>query len=181
MEKIKIRTASMEDLDEITDIEAICFPQAEAAGKESFRQRLELFGTSFKVAVAEDEAHISNENESREGRRDGARRLIEFINGSVSDAQVISDEMFEQITYNDRGDYQMVFGLDVLPEYRRQGIGELLMNALIKQAWEDGRRGLVLTCKEGLIHYYEHFGYENQGLSKSVHGGAVWYDMMLTF
>ena len=25
------------------------------------------------------------------------------------------------------------------------------------------------------------FGYKNKGISKSVHGGAVWYDMILEF
>ena len=37
------------------------------------------------------------------------------------------------------------------------------------------------TCKEHLIPYYEKFGYRNCGVSESVHGGAVWYDMRLTF
>ena len=27
----------------------------------------------------------------------------------------------------------------------------------------------------------EKFGYKNLGVSKSVHGGAVWYDMILDF
>ena len=40
---------------------------------------------------------------------------------------------------------------------------------------------MILTCKEELIPYYEQFGFENRGLSASVHGGAAWYDMVLTF
>ena len=40
---------------------------------------------------------------------------------------------------------------------------------------------MVLTCKEGLIPFYQSFGFENRGLSASVHGGAVWYDMVLAF
>ena len=55
------------------------------------------------------------------------------------------------------------------------------MNRLIETARERGKKGLILTCKDRLIHYYEKFGYVNMGISQSVHGGAVWYDMILEF
>ena len=79
------------------------------------------------------------------------------------------------------GAYQSVFGLDVIPEYRNRGVAALLMEHLIEDAREKGRKGLILTCKDRLIHYYEKFGYVNLGISQSVHGGAVWYDMLLEF
>ncbi len=161
---IEIRQAVMEDLDAVTQVECICFPEAEAATRESLEKRLKLFGPSFLVAVDKDK-----------------NKIIGMINGTVSNEDVIADEMFEHITYNVRADYQMIFGIDVLPEYRCQGIGEQLMNAMIKLAWDEGRRGLVLTCKEELISFYEKFGYMNKGVSKSVHGGAQWYDMVLIF
>ena len=46
---------------------------------------------------------------------------------------------------------------------------------------KEGEKGLILTRKDRLIHYYEKFGYVNLGVSESVHGGAVWYDMLLEF
>lgn len=55
------------------------------------------------------------------------------------------------------------------------------MRTLIEDARKKGRAGMILTCKDKLIHYYEKFGYVNQGLSESVHGNAVWYDMLLEF
>lgn len=39
----------------------------------------------------------------------------------------------------------------------------------------------MLTCKEHLLHYYAKLGFVNEGVSGSVHGGAVWYQMRLTF
>ena len=30
-----------------------------------------------------------------------------------------------------------------------------------------------------LIPFYEQFGFQNLGISKSTHGGVVWYDMLL--
>lgn len=44
-----------------------------------------------------------------------------------------------------------------------------------------GRRGLVLTCKDRLVHYYAKFGFVSEGVSASTHGGVVWYQMRLTF
>ena len=39
----------------------------------------------------------------------------------------------------------------------------------------------MLTCKERLLSFYRQFGYRNEGVSGSEHGGAVWYEMRLTF
>ncbi|MDO5520947.1 MAG: GNAT family N-acetyltransferase, partial [bacterium] len=43
------------------------------------------------------------------------------------------------------------------------------------------RKGLVLTCKERLVHYYATFGFVDQGISDSEHGGVVWHEMRITF
>ena len=74
-----------------------------------------------------------------------------------------------------------MFGLAVLPQKRHRGYASLLMMEMIEKARNENRRGLILTCKEGLIAFYEQFGFVNKGLSASVHGGAAWYDMVLDF
>lgn len=153
----------MEDLEAVTAVEAACFPPAEAAGREQLRRRLETFGESFLVA-------------ERQGR------IIGFINGAVTDRETIADEMFEDSSlHNPEGAYQSIFGLDVAEEFRHQGVASRLMRAMIERAKAQGRRGLILTCKDRLIGYYETFGYVKLGVSQSVHGGAVWYDMILRF
>ena len=43
------------------------------------------------------------------------------------------------------------------------------------------KSGLVLTCKEELLPFYQRFGFVSEGISDSVHGGAVWYQMRLDF
>ena len=109
-------------------------------------------------------------------------RIIGFINGAVTDARTISDDMFENAgLHNANGAYQSIFGLDVAEEFRRRGVAAALMNRMIETARERGKKCLILTCKDRLIHYYEKFGYVKLGLSQSVHGGAVWYDMILEF
>lgn len=159
-----IRNVKAEDLDQVTEVEALCFPAAEAATGESFQKRIETFPESF--LVAEDECG----------------RIIGFINGCVTDERTIRDEMFEDSgLHRADGMYQSIFGLDVIPEYRRQGVAADLMNHLIQTAKARGKKGMILTCKDRLIRYYEKFGYRSLGISGSVHGGAVWYDMLLEF
>lgn len=160
---IHIRQAVLSDLHAITQIEAICFPPAEAACKEHLQERLQVFKGSFFVAEKEDE-------------------IIGFINGAIVNEKVISDAMFEDVTFHDpNGTYQSIFGLDVLPNYQHQGIATKLMNHMIASAKTQGRKGLILTCKESLIPFYSQFGYISQGISLSAHGGATWYDMTLLF
>lgn len=161
--EVCIRKVKPEDLDAVTRVEAVCFPEAEAAPRESFRQRISTFPDSFFVAEKDGE-------------------IIGFINGCATDSRVIFDEMFADASHHrEDGIYQSIFGLDVIPEYQHQGLASRLMKHLIEDAREKGRKGLALTCKDRLIGFYERFGYKNLGLSQSVHGGAVWYDMILEF
>lgn len=159
----KIRRVSLEDLDAVSEVESRCFPEAEAATKASFEQRIKTFPDSFFVAEV-----------------DG--NIIGFINGCITNETTIYDELFTDASlHNPNGDYQAIFGLDVISDYRNQGIAAQLMNHMIEVSRLAGRKGVILTCKDKLIHYYSKFGFKNKGISKSEHGGAVWYDMILEF
>ncbi len=155
-----IRKVEPHDLDGVTKLESICFPEAEAATRDSFAYRIAAFPESFYVAIENDE-------------------IIGMVNGCVSDSLTINDELFEPGGGHDPdGKNQMIFGLLVDPRYQNQGIAAELMRYFMDVAKKAGREKMVLTCKERLIKYYEKFGYVNQGISKSSHGGAVWYDMI---
>ncbi|WFR59650.1 GNAT family N-acetyltransferase [Anaerocolumna sp. AGMB13025] len=160
---IKIRNASIEDLEGIAEIEASCFPEAEAAAWETLKKRIKTFSESFFLAELEGE-------------------IIGFINGCVTNSTAIYDELFSDVSkHNPKGNYQAVFGLDVLLKYRNRGIAGMLMNHMIEASKSAGRKGVILTCKQNLIPYYSKFGFENKGVSNSQHGGAIWYDMILEF
>lgn len=160
---MEIRTASMDDLDAIAALEARCFPAAEAAGQESFRARLEVFPGHFWLLL------------------DGGE-LAACVNGMTTDAPDLTDEMFHDASLHDPGGkWQMIFGVSTAPGYRRRGCAARLLERAIADTREQGRAGLVLTCKETLIPYYSKFGFQNEGLSASKHGSAVWYQMRLTF
>ena len=158
-----IRHATLEDLKEITAIEAACFPKAEAATEESFRNRLSVYPDYFWV-LCDDE------------------KMIGFVNGMVTNMADLTDEMYDEAHLHDeKGDWQMIFGVNTLPEFRCRVNSERILNQVILDARQQGRKGLVLTCKERLIHYYAKFGFVNEGISESVHGQAVWFQMRLTF
>ena len=160
---INIRKVKIEDLDAVSDVEAVCFPEAEAATKSSLKQRIGTFPDSFFVAESD-------------------RKIIGFINGCITDSTTIYDELFTDATLHiPDGEYQAIFGLDVIPEYRNKGIAAQLMNYMIDVSKSTGRKGVILTCKEHLINYYSKFGFKNKGVSNSEHGGSKWYDMILEF
>ena len=65
---------------------------------------------------------------------------------------------------------------DYLSQYTLQ-----LLETAIAAAKQQGRKGLVLTCKDKLVHYYAKFGFVSEGVSGSTHGNVVWYQMRLRF
>ena len=161
---MQIRTATMADLSAVTSVEAACFPPNEAATEQDFAQRLAIYPNHFWL-LEDENGHV-----------------ISFINGFVTDEPLLRDEMYQNVSlHNEQGAWQMIFGVNTLPEYRRQGFAEQVMKRVISDAKAQGRKGCVLTCKDSMIHYYEKFGYQNEGVSNSVHGGVTWYDMRLTF
>ena len=161
---MQIRTATMADLDAVTAVEAACFPAAEAATAADFAARLEEYPNHFWLLEADDGT------------------IVSFVDGLVTDEPLLRDEMYSDVSFhNEQGAWQMIFGVNTLPAYRKQGMAGRIIRRVIEDARAQGRKGCVLTCKDKLIHYYETFGFVSEGVSESVQGGVVWYDMRLTF
>ena len=161
---MRIRTAVMADLAAVTAVEAACFPEAEAAKEQDFFERLKVYPNHFWLL--EDEGG----------------KLISFVNGLVTDEPSLQDEMYSDASFhNEQGAWQMIFGVNTLPEYRRKGLAGQVLQRVIADAREQGRKGCVLTCKEALVHYYAKLGFTDEGISESTHGGVVWHAMRLTF
>ena len=158
-----IRTATLADLDAVAAVEAACFPEAEAATRAELADRLAHYGDHFWLLF------------------DGGT-LIAFVDGMVTDAADLTDAMYADASlHNENGAWQMIFGVNTLPEYRRRGLAGQLLETAIAAAKQQGRKGLVLTCKDKLVHYYARFGFVSEGVSGSAHGGVTWYQMRLTF
>ena len=157
-----IRKGIIADAQILSNVELECFPINEAATKEEIYDRLNKYADHFLLLFKDDV-------------------LISFIDGMVTDIRDLTDEMYSDASMHDpNGAWQMIFGVNTLPEYRNQGYAAQVIQAMIELARKENRKGLVLTCKERLISYYAKFGFINEGVSKSVHGNVVWYQMRLT-
>ena len=94
MVKYNIRKADINDLEQITKLESLCFPESEAATRESFKRRLTVYPDYFFVLTISD-------------------NIVAMVNGMVTDNQDLIDEMYDDEEYhNVNGDWQMIFGVD---------------------------------------------------------------------
>lgn len=160
---MNIRTATIKDLEAVTSVEAECFPSAEAATREELAERLKYYADHFWLMFDGD-------------------KLIAFVDGFVTDEEDLTDEMYAKAQlHNESGAWQMIFGVNTIPAYRKHGYAGELIKCAIEDARKQERKGLVLTCKDHLVHYYAKFGFENEGVSESEHGGVKWNQMRLKF
>ena len=160
---MEIRNATLNDLPAIAAVEAACFPAAEAATAEEFAGRLAHYANHFWLLLEEG-------------------KLAAFVDGLCTDEADLTDEMYADASlHSETGAWQMIFGVNTVPRCRRRGYAEMLLRRAIADARAQGRKGLVLTCKDRLVHYYAKFGFVSEGVSGSTHGGVVWYQMRLTF
>lgn len=161
---ITIRQVRASDVERIAEIEEKCFLPAEAASLKSFFERMIAFPESFFVAELPDGT------------------LAGHINGCVTDKPELPDTLYHNASLHQKdADWQTVFGLAVHPDYRHHSLATKLIEHFITVAKERGKKGIVLTCKDQWISFYEQFGFVCQGVSESTHGGAKWNDMLLTF
>ncbi len=163
MDELQIRTGRMDDLDAVTAVEAACFPAPEAATRADFAGRLSHYPGHFWLMF------------------EGAR-LVSFVDGFVTDCPDLTDEMYANpALHSENGAWQMIFGVNTVPDCRKRGYAGKLLRRAVADARAQGRKGLVLTCKEALIPFYAKFGFVDEGISASTHGSVVWHQMRLTF
>lgn len=161
---MEIRHATKHDISAISEVEAKCFPPSEAASKKAFTERIENYGNHFWLMYEND-------------------KLIAFVDGFVTDESDLTDEMFADAAMHDEnGAWQMIFGVNTLPEYRNNGYASELLRRAVDEAREQGRKGVVLTCKDKLLQFYARLGFVDEGITdKSTHGNAVWHQMRIIF
>ena len=163
----RIRTASTADLDAIAALEALCFPPAEAADRETIAARLAAYPDHVWLAV--------------EDGPEGHERLVAGVNGMCADLPDLTDEMFSRAELHEPdGAWQMIFSVATAPDRRGRGLAGALVRHAVEDARSSGRRGVVLTAKDALVGFYAHLGFRDEGVSReSTHGGAVWRQMRL--
>ena len=107
----EFRTIRPKEAEEAVVIENICFPPNEACSRENMIARIAVAADLFLVAIDRKTGEIAG-----------------FLNGIATDEYSFRDEFFtDETTHNCDGKNVMLLGLDVLPQYRRQGLGRKLV------------------------------------------------------
>ena len=164
MEKYEFRNIRPEEADQAVRMEQICFPPNEACSEKHMIERTLQVPELFLVAVDKETGKIAG-----------------LLNGSATDEEVFRDEFFTDITLNNpEGKNIMLLGLEVLPEYRGQGLAKELMYLYLKREKENGREKVFLTCLDNKVEMYIKMGYKDLGISDSSWGGEEWHDMLYT-
>lgn len=139
LDRFEFRSVRANEAEEVAEIEKICFPPHEVCSKKDMFERVEHAPELFLVAVDKETGTIAG-----------------FLNGLATDEEAFRDEFFTDITvHNPEGKNIFLLGLDVRPEYRRQGLAREIMNQYVKREQANGRKMLKLTCLEQKVEMYK--------------------------
>lgn len=140
-----IRRVTMDDLEEVVNLESAAFKMTKEQTRDDMVGRIENYPDTFLVA-----------------QEDG--KVIGHIFGPAFNKRYIEDELYFNNHPNQKDDrYQMILSLAVLPAYRKQGIATKLIEALAQEARKQNRQAISLTCLPKLIKFYEKRGFHNEG------------------
>ena len=160
-ERFEFRNIEQGEAEQAAEIERICFPPNEACSEKNMRDRVRDISDLFLVAVDKENGKIAG-----------------FLNGLATDEPKLRDEFFTDAgLHNPAGKNIMLLGLDVLPEYRRQGLARELVAVYLQREQAKGRSEIILTCLDAKVEMYEKFGFIDCGISDSVWGGEEWHEM----
>lgn len=161
MERFEFRNVRLDETDQVIEIEQVCFPPNEACSPTAMRERVAAAPELFLVAV---------------NRANG--KIAGFLNGLSTNEYSFRDEFFTDASlYDPEGKNIMLLGLDVLPEYRRQGLARELVFQYLRREREKGRSIVLLTCLKNKVKMYKKLGFNDRGISDSAWGGEQWHEM----
>ncbi|MDO4514039.1 MAG: GNAT family N-acetyltransferase [Lachnospiraceae bacterium] len=160
-DRFEFRDIKIEESDQAVAIEQICFPPNEACSEKCMKERIGAASELFMVVM---------------DRKTG--RLAGFLNGLSTKESSFRDDFFTDISlYDQEGGNIMLLGLDVLPEYRGQGLAREIVRRYALREKEKGRRKLILTCLDSKVSMYLKFGFTDLGIANSTWGGEEWHEM----
>lgn len=161
-QRFQFRNILPGEADQAARIEEICFPPNEACSEKMMRERVLTAPELFLVAI---------------DRQSG--KMAGFLNGLSTQECVFRDEFFTDAKlYDPAGRNVMLLGLDVLPEYRGQGLARAIMFQYLRRERERGRKAAILTCLDSKVKMYQKMGFEDRGIAQSSWGGEQWHEMI---
>lgn len=171
-----IRPLTLEDTQQLIDLEAQGFPPSERASPQSVEFRLnacpELCSGLFIRQFSNDTKELQSE------------RLIGHIMGTkVSRNGYIRLEDMSP-SHNESSDTVAIHSLVIDPNYQKKNLATLLLTDYIQKLsnQEIGER-IVIIAHEPLIPFYERVGFKVHGENRDVirnpdFAGSTWFDMV---
>lgn len=162
-ERFAFRSIRAEEADQAVRIEQICFPPNEACSEKSMKARIGTAPELFLVAADRETGKIAG-----------------FLNGLSTDETAFRDAFFTDASlYDPNGKNIMLLGLDVLPEYRGQGLAREIVRRYADRERKKKRETLILTCLQSKVEMYKKMGFDDRGIADSSWGGEEWHEMRL--
>ena len=163
--KFEFRNIRQEEAGQAAEIERICFSANEACSEKMMYERVAKAPELFLTAI---------------DRQTG--RIAGFLNGLATEETSFRDEFFTDVSlHKPEGRTIMLLGLDVLPQYRRQGLARELMRQYLQRERENGKHIVLLTCVESKVEMYQKMGFLDCGIAESSWGGHQWHEMSCSF
>jgi len=160
-ERFEFRSIHEDEADQAAAIEQVCFPSNEACSEKNMKERIARAPELFLVAIDKETG-----------------KIVGFVNGLATNEYVFRDDFFTNAGKHDpNGKNIMLLGLDVLPAYRKQGLGKELMYQYLRRERVNGRRMIILTCLQSKVKMYKKMGFQDEGISDSSWGGEKWHEM----
>lgn len=157
---MEIKEATIDDIETVYYLEKTCFNKLEAASYEALKARLETYCQGYDILYKNSQA-------------------IGYVGGLKNNTLTLPDEMYHDSSlHRQDGQYQMIFSVCILPEYRGNGYARKMLKNYIEKR-KESVDGFVLTCKDCLIPFYQSCGFVFEKVSNSTHGQAKWNDMIL--
>ena len=105
-------------------------------------------------------------------------QIAGFLNGIATNEYSFRDEFFSDASLHDpEGINVMLLGLDVLPNYRGQGLAKEIVFQYLRREWERGRKMVFLTCLKQKVKMYRRMGFQDRGIANSSWGGEQWHEL----
>ncbi len=161
LERFEFRTIKETEAEQAVAIEQICFPPNEACSAEHMRERIKVASDLFLVAIDKENGQIAG-----------------FLNGIATNEYTFRDEFFTDASlHQPSGRNIMLLGLDVLSEYRKQGLAHEIMYQYLRKESDRDRKMVTLTCLKNKVKFYHKMGFTDRGISDSTWGNEEWHEM----
>ncbi|KAI5838715.1 hypothetical protein DFP73DRAFT_255583 [Morchella snyderi] len=184
-EYIYVRPLTLKDLDAVMAVETQAFVPAERCTRKQFHALLStalspslslgIFASTSPSQGAHGQPHPHNPTE----------HLLGHAIASKITSHLITDSCYSSstTTSHNTGATIALHSLAIVPACQRRTLGTTLMVEFIRKCLHVSVsvERIAIIAREGLVRFYERFGFECRGLSSVGFGGGGWRNLVLEF